>query len=377
MKQMKQTLFTMLGAFVFAALGFVGAWLVVPQLSGNTVATTDSIAPPQITASDLLEEQERVFNEVYNTVAPSVVAITVARQSSLGDDEEFRPASTGSGFMIDMGGHIVTNYHVIRGADRVEVALYDGTITDAEVIGEDPDSDLAVIQIDVPRDRLRPIALGDSDALNVGQVVLAVGNPFQRDWTLTSGIISGLDRSIVGLAGFSIGAVIQTDAAINPGNSGGPLVNLQGEVIGVNSQIESGTRSNSGVGFAVPSNLVAKVAQDLIENGRIEYSFIGISSVGISLDLIENFDLPNNLQGVAIRQVLPNTPASDAGLRNPNDDRIDIITAVNGEPVDDFEEMIGYLALYTEPGDTITLTVYRDGEVLELPLTLVSRSTQR
>lgn len=373
MNRLRQSIPVLYHATLLIALGFMAALLIMPQLSGASA----NAAPPQLIGSDLLNEQERVFTEIYNTVAPSVVAITVGQQNPTTEDEQIVPVSTGSGFVIDTLGHIVTNYHVVQGADRIAVSFFDGTITRARVVGQDPDSDIAVIRVDVPAANLRPVTFANSDQLQVGQVAVAIGNPFQRDWTLTTGIISGLNRSIVGLGGFSIGAVIQTDAAINPGNSGGPLLNLRGEVIGVNSQIESGTRANSGVGFAVPSNLVNRVATQLISTGRMEYSFIGIGSLTISLDIIEQFSLPNNLRGVAVRQVLPNTPAANAGLQSPSQTSIDVITAINGVTFDSFEEMIGYLAIYTSPGQQVTLTVYRDGQLLSLPMTLIARSSQR
>jgi S1-C subfamily serine protease len=383
MKRIQNSLISGITAGLLIVAGFTLALLLVPRLTGSVVEAIDSAAPPQIVGSTLLEEQERVYTEIYNTVAPSVVSISIsARRSANG---LFSPISSGSGFVIDTAGHIVTNYHVVSTTDqadevlgengeiRVEVSMFDGTLATAEVVGTDPDSDLAVIRVNISPERLRPVTIGNSDALSVGQLVFAIGNPFSNDWTLTTGIVSALNRSIVGLNSFSIGGVIQTDAAINPGNSGGPLVNMRGEVIGVNSQIESETRSNSGIGFAVPSNLVAKVASNLIARGRIEYSYIGIQSRPIDLNMIEAFNLPNNIRGVAIQQVLPNTPAARAGLQGFGSSTIDILTAINGRPVTDFDEMIGYLAINTNPGDTITVTVYRNGQVLQLPVTLTNR----
>jgi 2-alkenal reductase len=320
--------------------------------------------------SELIAETERVFSEIYNRVAPGVVSITIAQQDS---NSGFFDASSGSGFVYDMQGHIVTNFHVVDGADRIEIRLYDGTITRGSIVGLDPDSDLAVVKINVPQDRLRPIPVGDSNSLTVGQTVLAIGNPFSNDWTLTSGIISALDRSIIGLNNYSIGGVIQTDAAINPGNSGGPLLNLNGEVIGVNSQIDGGLRQNAGVGFAVPGNLIKRVANQLISGGRVRYSYIGVSSRPIDLDLIEQFGLPDNLRGIAVLQARADGPAANAGLRTISNSSVDVITAIDGKPMRDFDEMIGHLAINTEPGQTITLTVYRDGQFITLPVTLVER----
>lgn len=335
-----------------------------------TIATTRlALASPP--ASELLQESDRVFAQIYERVAPGVVSITTASQNN--DTSNFSNVSTGSGFVIDQQGHIVTNYHVVSRADRIEIRMFDGTITRANVIGLDPDSDIAVIRVDVSADRLHPVPMGDSADLHVGQTVLAIGNPFSNDWTLTSGIISALDRRIIGLNNYSIGGVIQTDAAINPGNSGGPLLNLSGEVIGVNSQIEAGLRQNAGIGFAVPSNLVSRVAQELITDGTVQYSYIGINSRPIDLDLIEQFNLPDNIRGVAIWQALEGAPASQGGIRTISTRSIDVITAINGNPVRNFDQLVGYLAINTVPGETVTLTIYRNGDVLELPVTLTTR----
>lgn len=348
--------------------GLLGA-LLTPIATGRA---GDAYQYAAIDVSATIEERDQLFKTIYERVAPSVVSITVGQRSRVAEDRFF-DASTGSGFVIDTEGHIVTNSHVVDGADRLEVRFFDGTITRAELIGTDNDSDLAVIQVDLPPQRLLPVILADSSAVHVGQTVLAIGNPFENDWTLTSGIVSALNRRIVGLNLYSIGGVIQTDAAINPGNSGGPLLNLRGEVVGVNSQIESGIRQNSGIGFAVPSNLVQRVADDLIAEGFVNYSYLGITDEPITLDLIERYELPNNIRGAAVRAVRLNYPASNAGLRNATIETIDIITAIDGTPINNFDELVGYLAINTEPGQTITMTVYRNGQVLALPLTLGAR----
>lgn len=372
MKHVRQSLPGVILTTLFISLGLMLALILMPHLNGDVAGAIDDVPAPDIVTSTVLNEQERVFGDIYVKVSPSVVAITTAVQAN--DNAGLRPVGTGSGFVVDIQGHIVTNFHVIAEATRIEVALHDGTIARADIVGTDPDSDIAVIRVqNVPADRLRPVAFGDSNELRVGQTVLALGNPFQNDWTLTAGIISALNRRIIGLSNYSIGGVIQTDAALNPGNSGGPLLNLRGEVIGVNSQGVSSGNSNSGVGFAVPSNLVRKVATALIETGSMEYSYLGISSSEINLDLIEQFSLPNNIRGVAVRQVLPGTPAANAGVLSISGNMVDVITAINGQPILDFDEMIGYLAINTNPGDTITLTVYRSGQALEVPVTLTSR----
>ena len=333
-------------------------------------------------------QEEQLLASIYNQVAPSVVSINVvARQPGTGTfvPEDELALGTGTGFLIDNQGHIVTNNHVVEGATRIEVNFFDGRIVRGEVVGLDPDSDLAVIKVnDIPAEELQPVTLGDSDSLFIGQEVVAIGSPFGQRWTMTSGIVSALNRVIEGLTDFSIGSVIQTDAAINPGNSGGPLVNLQGQVIGVNSQIISRTRSSSGIGFAVPSNLVQRVAQSLIETGDVDYSYLGIGGGAIDLSYIEALNLPNNARGVVVSYVQPDGPAAAAGLRQPSNEvsvegfpvftNVDIITAIDGQTVTDMPALISYLAENTAPGQTVTLTVARNGvDQVQFPVVLGER----
>ncbi|MEM9953711.1 MAG: trypsin-like peptidase domain-containing protein [Chloroflexota bacterium] len=366
-------------AVLLIAVGFGGAFIVVP----NVVYAIDDIGLPMVNTNDLLISHQGTYNQIYDTVAPSVVAITIeGRQSA---SSAWEGISSGSGFVVDQEGNIVTNTHVIdtaltinqqstQGVEaRVVVSMFDGTITEAEIIGADRDSDIAVVRVNVSPDRLRPVSFADSDLLDEGQIVFALGNPFSNDWTLTTGIISALNRSIPGLQLFQTGGVIQTDAAINPGNSGGPLVNINGQVIGVNSQINSESGSNSGIGFAVPSNLVVRVANEIIETGEVSYSFLGITSAPISLSLIEAYNLPNNIRGVPIGSVTDGFPASNAGLQSASQTGVDIITAVEGRPIADFDELIGYLSIQTAPGDTVNFTVYRNGQIFQVPVTLSER----
>ena len=372
------------------AAGMILTILVLPFFQPAQQTSPPIVIPtalPDVVIPISLNEQESILGQLYETAAPSVVSINHGLRFE--DDFIFTSISSGSGFVINSEGYIVTNAHVLQFPPeilefvededleivetRVEVRMFDGTITDAEIIGIDLDSDIAVIRVDVIPELLRPIDFADSDRLRVGQTVLAIGNPFSNDWTMTSGIISALNRSIPGLEGFSIGGVIQTDTAINPGNSGGPLINLEGNVIGVNSQINTESGSNSGIGFAVPSNLVVKIAETLIANGEVEYSFIGIQSRPVDLDLINAFELPNNLRGVAVLSTFQDTPANDAGVLPLSNNSVDVITAIDGVPIADFDELLGYLAINTVPGDSITLTVYRAGEYLQLPLTLTNR----
>jgi 2-alkenal reductase len=373
-----------LGVIAIAVISFYIGSMTLRTSAGAPVTWAGNVSAPMQQIPTSASDNEQLLAGIYNRVSPSVVSINVV--TAIGGEQDFENfgEGTGTGFIIDLDGHIVTNAHVIDNAISIEVNFFDGRIVRGEIVGVDNDSDLAVIRVDVPAETLTPVPLGDSDALFIGQSVVAIGSPFNQPWTLTSGIISALGRTIRGLTSFSIGAVIQTDAAINPGNSGGPLLNLAGEVIGVNSQISSATRSNSGVGFAIPSNLVKRVAMDLIARGEVNYSYLGIQGGDVNLTLIEALNLPNNARGVVVTGVERGGPASQAGLRNAGNVRevngilvpqsVDIITAVNGESLTGMSELVAYLASNTVPGDVITLTVARDGrEQIELSVTLTGR----
>ncbi len=362
-----------IGALLLIAFGFIlGTAVIHTSASAVSFISQQQAAPVAATATPA-SESEQEFSQIYNTVSPSVVSINVTGQSAqLGSFE-----ASGTGFVIDKAGHIVTNNHVVDGANTIEINFLDGTIVSGSVVGLDPESDLAVLSVDMPQDRLFPITFGNSDSLFVGETTLAIGSPFDERWTLTSGIVSALDRTIQGLTDFSVGSVIQTDAAINPGNSGGPLLNLQGQVIGVNSQIASQSRSSSGVGFAIPSNLVKKVADQLIANGKVSYSLLGIQSAsgdqGLTLNLIQNYNLPNNIRGVVVGAVTPGDPADKAGLKGATNQSIDIITAIDNTPITSMSALVSYLAVNTQPGQTVNLTVFRDGQQVNIPVVLGSR----
>jgi len=366
----------LIGGLLLIAFGFVLGSAAI----NTSAAPVAAPALQQTTARAPVTESERYFADIYNRVSPSVISINVVGSS----DQTGVFGASGTGFVIDQQGHIVTNNHVVEGADLIEVNFLDGTIVEGTVVGLDPDSDIAVLRVDLPADKLIPVPFGDSDALFIGETTLAIGSPFGQRWTLTTGIISALGRTIQGLNQFSVGAVIQTDAAINPGNSGGPLLNLNGEVIGVNSQIASESRASAGVGFAVPSNLVKKVANELIATGRVNYSFLGISSGSeMSLTLINALNLPNNLQGVIVNDVSQDGPAGQAGLLPPGNDRIlsgervptsaDIITAIDGQPITGMSALVSYLASKTTPGQTVSLSVWRAGQQIVIPVTLGAR----
>ena len=356
----------------------------VPPAAGAPVAPAP--APVAAPPTDL----EAALTRIYREAMPGVVSIRVYGPDSQGDF----PDGQGSGFVYDTEGHIVTNYHVVQGAEAFEVTFYDGTKVWAEVVGTDPGGDLAVLKVDLPPEQLHPLPLGDSDQLQVGQIVVAIGNPFGLDHTLTWGVVSALGRSLrslqeAGTGGyFAMGDVIQTDAAINPGNSGGPLLNLRGEVVGVNQSIRTGGAlvgepTNAGIGFAVSSNLVRQVVPVLIAEGRYDYPYLGISAVDdLPLKAIERLGLPQ-ATGVYVVEVVPGGPAAKAGLRGaqetetPNPHEIppggDLIVAIDGQPVRHFGDLIRYLTTRVRPGDTVTLTVLREGERLEIPVTLAAR----
>jgi S1-C subfamily serine protease len=356
-----------------------GAVILLYVLSLNGINTLTASAPVDVTAAEyqqVIEPTAETFTQLYQAVSPSVVAIHVTSERN----GQITGGGTGSGFVIDQQGHIVTNNHVVSDADTIEIEFFDGLLASADVVGLDPASDLAVLAVDIPTEQLIPVTFGDSDALLVGESVLAIGSPYGQDWTLTTGIISGLNRLIGGLTDFSIGGVIQTDAAINPGNSGGPLLNLNGQVVGVNSQILSESGSNSGVGFAIPSNLVQRVAQELIADGGVDYSYIGISGTDVSLAMLQELGITSgSVRGVLVAETVPNSPADLGGLQNANlspqaAGNFDIITAVNGVAIKGMDDLVAFLARETIPTQTITLTVLRNGtETIDLAVTLTAR----
>lgn len=348
------------------------------------------IAPP----TEGVDYETAVFMNIYEQVNPSVVHLsiyqlgsTIIQQGLVGVDQDaLYPVSSGSGFVWDISGNLVTNNHVVDGADRIVIRFADGTQSIGEVVGTDVDSDLAVVRMDPTGYDLRPIVLGDLDEVKVGQRVAAIGNPFGLEGTLTTGIVSAIGRSIPARASFTIPASIQTDAPINPGNSGGPLLNERGELIGVNAQIRSEERANSGVGFAIPVSIVERVVPALIANGEYIHPYMGISGLTYSPICAEEQGLPASLRGAVVASVLAGTPAQQAGIRAgriaveteyfdicPDARGGDVIIGVNGEGVTSFDDILSYLQLNTSPGDTITLTVLRDGASVDVPLTLGER----
>jgi S1-C subfamily serine protease len=332
---------------------------------------------------------------VYELVNPSVVNINVAGQLSGGNDflpedhPEFFAQGLGSGFVWDTEGHIVTNNHVVANAELIEVSFSDGVSIPAEIVGTDPDSDLAVLKVDMPEDRLRPVQVTDTDSVNVGQLAIAIGNPFGLDGTMTVGIVSAIGRSLpvgVGLSTYSIPDIIQTDAPINPGNSGGVLVDAEGRLIGVTTAIESPVEANAGIGFAVPSDIVSKVVPALIDRGSYQHPWLGIMGRTLNPAQAEAMGLDSNQRGALVVGLVEGGPSEQAGLMpSQNTTTIrgievevggDVIIAIDGEPVNGIDEVISYLSRNTEVGQTITLTVLRDGDETGVEVTLGARPSQ-
>jgi len=312
--------------------------------------------------------QEETYIELYKRVNPAVVSV-------------YMTSGSGSGFVIDPDGYIVTNNHVIAEGGPITVYFSNGEVKDATLVGTDTQADIALLKVDAAPGELTAVPLGDSDALEVGQSVVAIGSPFGLDNTMTTGIVSALSRSMpadeTGLTGtYTIPNVIQTDAAINPGNSGGPLFNLAGEVIGVNTAIESPVRANSGVGFAVPSNVVKVVIAQLREGGAVKYPWLGIAGGTLTADMAEEMGLARTTRGVIVSEVTAGGPAATAGLQGGDATTGlggDIIIGINDLTVTTFDDLLGYIVQETTIGQTVTLTVLRDGQQVTVPVTLGER----
>ena len=313
--------------------------------------------------------------DLFSEVERSVVQITVRKGNTTG---------VGSGFVYDREGNIVTNYHVIEGASRITVTFLDGTAYRASVIGSDPYTDLAVIKVNASADKLHPLPLGDSSRLRVGEQVAAIGNPFGLSGSMTTGIVSQLGRMLETANGFSIPDVIQTDAAINPGNSGGPLLNMYGEVVGVNTAIASRTGEFSGIGFAIPSDTVKKIVPVLIADGKYRHPWLGISGSDVTPEIAEALGL-SEARGFLVVDVVANSPAAKAGIKGGSNARMinidnrsvklggDIIVGVDDIQVRKISDILVYLQREKSVNDTITLHVIRDGRELSIDMILGER----
>jgi S1-C subfamily serine protease len=396
--------------------------LELPTTEAVPEKESRQIESPSESAQIPLENAERpepslvslqeAYISIYEDVLPSVVSISVTKtvigsgfeipeipfdfDSDTPPDKEpfeYQESAAGSGFVWDTAGHIITNNHVVERGEVIRVSFSDGRSVVAELVGANADSDLAVLKVDLPADALVPITVSDSTKVMVGQIAVAIGNPFQLESSMTTGIISGIGRSLplasTDGSGFyySIPDVIQTDAAINPGNSGGVLVDINGGLIGVTTAIESPVRANAGVGYVIPSVIVKKIVPILIRDGKFEQPWIGISGRDMIPEYAELMDLDPKQGGALVIDVTPDSPAEISGLLGSSieetvdgfDVRVggDVVISADGIPVNDFEDLVAFLARHTIVGQTITLAVIRDGEEIDLDLTLASRPVQQ
>ena len=376
-----------------AAAGLLGGGLAFAVGStmwdegGTTTVVEASDAPSEPTsfAAGTGEEDGGSIADVYRRVSPGVVQVTssVVTESAFGPQ---RREGLGSGFVVDKDGHIVTNYHVVQGASEVFVNFSQDDQLKAKIVGTDPTTDIALLKIDGHRRGLAPISLGNSDRVKVGDEVVAIGNPFGFERSITAGIVSALQREIVSPNNFPIDQVIQTDAAINRGNSGGPLLNADGEVIGVNTQIatgDTGSEGNVGIGFAVPVNTVRDVVMELMRTGRVEHPYLGISMQDVTDDIAGLIDLPP--EGVLVARVVPDSPADDAGIRGGDTSVViegqsyivggDVITHADGLPVSSSDD-VRRAVRAKKPGQTLPLQIRRGDQTLSVTVTLGQAPTE-
>ena len=367
---------TAITALVSAVIGgLITALILIIGTSGllddtGDVTIRESAPSEAVQGSGSGVDGSAPVRDVYTQDGPGVVSVDVASERGPGG---------GSGFVLDQNGHIVTNQHVVSGADGISVKFASGAREEAELVGEDPSTDLAVIRVDAPESTLRPLTLGDSDAMDVGEPVIAIGNPLNVGISVTTGIVSGVGRPIKAPNNYTISGALQTDAAINPGNSGGPLLDSRGAVIGVNSQIISDTGSFQGVGFAIPSNTVKNVVKQLITSGEVEHGYIGVQMFSVGIEelvaysgiseekLRSDYDLPGN--GAIVNEVTPDGPADDAGIEGGEEKEIeglpvpigDVVTEVSGERISTPDDVIRKVNAL-KPGERLELTVVTPGE---------------
>jgi S1-C subfamily serine protease len=374
---------------IFGAIAISAGWI---QSDGGSTATVAAPLTAPIVSKSGEEGDTNAVNQIYKAdgdgvafIESQIPATEAQSLSPFGEPEsEGGGTATGSGFVIDSEGHILTNNHVIEGANKIEVKLgASDTNYTAEVVGTDPASDLALLKVEAPASQLHPLTLGDSAKMEVGDPVVAIGNPFGLDRTVTSGIVSALQRQIQAPNGFSIENVIQTDAAINPGNSGGPLINSEGQVIGINSQIETGGSGNGnvGIGFSIPINTARAEIKQLETNGEVEHAYLGIEGGTITPELAKALNLPVT-EGVIVQSVVKGGPADKAGLEGGNTSATiegtevslggDIITEIDGKKIAGMEEVIEIVDS-KNPGDELELKILRNGSTKTATVTLGDR----
>jgi S1-C subfamily serine protease len=387
-------------ALTLCALGggaLLATYLIVPGAVAREISSlpgassaVPSVTPVQFTSSTLsisagsLLDDEANNTQIYDRANKAVVYVTTVSTGSTWFYQPVQQEGTGSGVIIDQQGHILTNYHVVSGADSIKVTLADGTVADAKVVGKDQENDLAVLSFNPKGKTLATIPFGNSDLLKVGMKVLAIGNPFGLDRTLTTGIVSGLARPLQTEDGFMIRETIQTDAAINPGNSGGPLLNSHGELIGINTAIKSPSGASAGVGFAIPVNTAKPIADELIAYGVIKRGAIDIQGIDLFPQLVDYFNLPVQ-KGVMVN--VAGSTAQAAGIRGGDKNKAvrsgrqiiygggDIITEVNGQPVEQMTDI--YSALVdTKPGELATVKLVRGGATKTLTVKLIEDTSQ-
>ena len=405
---------SVLVVFALAALTACGSLGINANTASSSIpALTTSSQPTPVPVSgasgDLLAAYQGTLENIYSQVSPSVVNIRVVQkvaasaatsqlpifpffnQPNQQQNQQQAPqqyqSALGSGFVWDTKGDIVTNNHVVSGADKIEVTFSDGTILPATLVGADPDSDLAVIRVDAATSEFHPVTMADSNAIKVGQLAIAIGDPFGLAGTMTTGIISALDRSLpadqTAAQSYTIPDIIQTDAPINPGNSGGVLVDVKGQVLGVTSAIESPVRASAGIGFAIPSEIVKNVVPALIKDGKYVHTWLGISGVSLVPELSTAMNLDANQHGALVEEVIPNSPAEKAGLQGSTQDVTiegqtatvggDVITAIDNQPVTSMDDLIAYLASSTKVDQTVSLTILRNGKEQKVDVTLAAR----
>jgi putative serine protease PepD len=369
------------GALVAAALlgGAVAVGIGSTVNGGSSTTVIREVQSETTEPAAFPSSAGKKISDIYEAAKHGVVQVTstsVVSDNFFGAQEQ---QAQGSGFVIDKDGHVVTNYHVVEGARKVQVSFSDEEQRDATVVGSDPSTDIAVLKIQGAWARsLTPLTLGSSSVVKVGDAVVAIGNPFGLERTVTAGIVSALQRHIQSPNGFRIDQVIQTDAAINHGNSGGPLLNANGDVIGVNAQIESESGGNVGIGFAIPIDTVKDVASQLIKEGKVEHAYLGIDMVPINSDVAANFRVPVD-QGVLIQHVQPGSPAAKAGLRGGTTQVVyagttywlggDVITKADGQPIETTDQLASVVTS-KQPGDSLDLEVHRGQETLSVKVEL-------
>jgi len=425
---MKKTITAISSLIIIAAMLVSCAPKAATQASQTQSATQAAQATTAPVTQNLTVVQEQdAYEAVYQNVNPSVVYIrcvikeTANTQTTTNFDfpsfpgfpdfnnnnqdqnqnqnQESVTQVAGSGFIYSTDGYIVTNNHVVEGADRIVVTFADGTESDATLVGTDPSTDVAVIKVDgVDSSLLKPVTIGDSSTLKVGQIVIAIGSPFELQGTMTTGIISAMGRTMASTDSssnngystttsntgyYSIPDIIQTDAAINHGNSGGPLVTLSGEVIGVNTAIESTSDSNAGIGYAIPSSIVKLIADKIIKGEEIKHTYLGISTLQMSSDIAKAMNLPANTHGILVEDVSSSGPAGKAGIKGSSTQVTidgmtatvggDVIVSIDGQEVRSYNDLISYLMLSTEVGQKVELGIIRDGQQKTVEVTLQAR----